>query len=231
MEVQWASRPREDLQAVDAFRCQLCRDPGLIETILTDDYFDAPVCYFPTALIRTAAQDWFCATPGIYLVTAEADGHYAGFVFGHTLGPGLWRQFARRQVQRHFGALSWVWFQTQVWQPLRGRFAKWTRPAEIREPAPLWVEDLPRLRRPFQWSPPRPGLGYVDLLFVRPAFRGRGLAPRLLQRLGHEMRNRGVEAIESHVDAANYVSLTAFRKAGWQAFRTTDGAFHLHHRP
>ena len=91
--------------------------------------------------------------------------------------------------------------------------------------------SLPRRDGPFAWSPERPDISHVDLLVVREAYRGRGLAPRLLRRLSEEMGKQGVTLIEAHIDADNYPSLQAFLKAGWDVSRTAGGDFYVCCRP
>jgi GNAT superfamily N-acetyltransferase len=199
-----------------------CRNPRLIERLLSEDYFDAPICYFPRSLIRTLARGWFAKSAEIYLITAEVQGQCAGFLFGHTLGPGLWRQFAREHWRRHFLALLWVAVSVRVLRPLRNRLRRRrVSPSAASPAAQVRALNLPQLDHPFRWSPHRPGLGWTELVFVRERFRGHGVAPLLYRFLADEMRCRGIRVIEGHIDAHNYASVRANLKCGWEIFQTT----------
>jgi GNAT superfamily N-acetyltransferase len=204
-----------------------CRNPALIEHLLSEHYFDAPICYFPRSLIRTLARGWFATSAEIYLITAEMQGQCAGFLFGHTLGPGLWRRFAREQWRRHFFALLWVAVTMRVLRPLRKRLRpRCASPLAHGPAAQVRALDLPQLDHPFRWSPHRPDLGCTELIFVREEFRGHGLAPRLYRFLAEEMRCRGVRIIEGHIDAYNYASVRANLKSGWEIFQTTGNGLY-----
>lgn len=210
-----------------------CQDPVLIEKILHDDYFDAPIPYFSGALIRRA-RDLLASSPDVYFVTAEVRGEYAGFVFGHTLGQSMWRNFARAHLARHPFAIAWLVFRLKVLRPLQqklGHWLRWKGPAAEDVAANVQALRVPRLDRPFAWSAGRPNTGQVDLLFVRDSFWGLGLAPQLLGHTAAEMARQGVTLIEAHVDPWNYASLRAFLKAGWEVYQTTGGDFYVCYHP
>lgn len=216
--------------ATDDIRVCRCRDPWLIEEILTRDFYEEPVCYFPKSLRRAVAHDLFAASEDAYFLTAELDGQHAGTVFGHTFGQKLWRKYARAHVWRHGFALAWVVLQQRSLQPARrfaaGRLGHTAR-LPSRDPEGKAQRLLvPRLDGPFRWGPDQSDIGHVDLLVIPQPFRGHGLAPRLLRTLAGEMAGRGVTRIEAHIDADNYSSLCAFIKAGWNVYRTSNKDFY-----
>src|SRR5262249_46023271 len=149
------------------------------------------------------------------------------FLFGHTLGPGLWRRFAREHWYRHLFALLWVAVMMRVLRPLRRRLRRRRGSPSADDPAAqVRALNLRQLNHPFRWSPHRPGLGCTELIFVRKDFRGQGVAPRLYQFLAEEMRYRGVRIIEGHIDAYNYASVRANLKCGWEIFQTTGNGLY-----
>jgi GNAT superfamily N-acetyltransferase len=215
-------------------RLTRCRDPERIERILREDYFDAPIRDFSRALVRTAARGWFAHSDDIYLIVAEVADRYAGFVFGHTLGQTFWRKFARAHLPRHVAELAWIGMKTRWLTPLRRALRRLRSPggpAATGAAADGVAElGLPRIDRPFAWSPESRAVGHIDLLFVAGPFRGRGLAPLLLGRLVEEMARRGVTLIESHVDDYNVSSLRSFLKANFEVFRTSGGDHYVRYR-
>ena len=58
--------------------------------------------------------------------------------------------------------------------------------------------------------------GFVDDLFVRPAFRGRGLAAAGLAALRADAEARGVRALLVEAGPANDVALRVYRRAGFE---------------
>jgi GNAT superfamily N-acetyltransferase len=210
--------------------CRRCHDPGAIEEILRRDYYDVPLRYFPGPLLRRAVREVLAPSPDVYFVTAEVQGQYAGFVFGHTLGQTVWRRFARANLARHPVSLARLVVRLRLLLPLRQRFAR-RRAAAGRGGAAADGPAVPRLDHPFRWSPERPDVGHVDMVFVPDRSRGLGVAPRLLAFTTREMADRGVTLVEAHVDADNRASLRAFLKAGWEAFQTTGGDYYLRFVP
>jgi GNAT superfamily N-acetyltransferase len=59
--------------------------------------------------------------------------------------------------------------------------------------------------------------GFVDDLFVRPQFRGRGLAAAGLAALRADAEARGVRALLVEAGPANDVALRVYRRAGFEA--------------
>jgi len=212
-----------------------CHDPIVIEQILRSDAFDAPIPYFPRSFLRRSVRDLLAPSRDVYFVIAELHGEYAGFTLGHTLGPTLWRKFARAQLARHPFAIGWIVFRLKALRPLQWKLGGWLRrtrslAADV-SPNLTGILTVPKIDRPFAWSAERPDIGQVDQLFVRSRFRGLGLAPQLLRHLTAEMARQKVTLIEAHVDADNYSSLRAFLKAGYEAFQATGGDFYVCHRP
>jgi GNAT superfamily N-acetyltransferase len=220
--------PLKGKSTTSEIRLYRCRDPQLIETILREDYYDAPVCYFPRSLIQATAHGWFAHSSQIEFVIAEIGGQYAGFAFGHNLGPTFWKKFARAHAARHALGLAWVLLQLRGPSVLRKR-----RQSQIRlEIAPRSADDvvhrradmrLERRDHKFDWSPESPEVGQIDLLLVRKEFRGRGIASRLLHKIGENMAVRGVRRIEAHIDADNYNSIRSFQKAGFEVVQMSGG--------
>lgn len=206
------------------------RDVDAIERILKRDAFDAPIPYFPPSFLKCAVTELLAPSPDVYFVAAELNGEYAGFAFAHTLGPRLWRKFARSQLTRHPLAVAWILFRLRVLRPLEWRLNRLTRrasPAAANVGVPDRGLDVPKHPGPFTWSPERPDLGMLDQLFVAPGFRGVGIAPGLLRCVESEMAARQVTLVEAHVDSWNVASLRAFLKAGWEAYETSGRDYYL----
>ena len=205
-------------------------DPALIERILLSDSFDAPIPYFPRRFLRSAVRDLLAPSSDVYFIVAELDGEYAGFVLAHTLGPTIWRKFARTQVWRHPLAIAWLMARLKT-RPLGWTLRRWLRrrpaPVALAQPPATLVPGVVEMDRPFAWSPERPDIGQLDQFFVPLRFRGLGLAPQLLRQTMKEMAVGGVSMIEAHVDETNEASLRAFLSAGWEAFRASGGDFYV----
>ena len=205
-------------------------DPALIERILRADSFDAPIPYFPRRFLRRAVRELLAPASDVYFIVAEVDGEYAGFILAHTLGPTIWRKFARSQVWRHPLALGWLSLRLKA-RPLAWRLRRLLRRRSVPVTPPEQPASLPpgvqQIDRPFAWSSERPDIGQLDQFFVRAEFRGLGLAPQLLRQTMTDMARGRVSMIEAHVDETNEPSLRAFLRAGWKAFRTSDGDFYV----
>lgn len=217
MSVRHEARPRR----IDV---QRCRDPELIARILRRDYFDDPFPHLSNGAIRTFARD--CAAPQnrMYLLTAEVDGSYAGFVFGHTLGPQFWRLFARAHP-RHLPALLWARARMKVSEkfPRRSAPVPPDAPGEIEARiAALGISSVPR---PFAWAEGDGRTGIIPLVFVSAHYRGHGLAQRLLETAVKEMFAGGASCVEAHIDIQNLSSVRAFMKSGWEVCRMSTNDF------
>ena len=200
-----------------------CRDHSVIATILRRDYFDDPMPRLSDKVIQTLARQWIAARSEVYLVTAEVNGSYAGFVFGHTLGPRFWRLFARKHPT-HFPELVWTALQMKFGgkagrgskPPLNG-----SKPVDLE--SQITALEVPTL--PQAWAPAGVGNGFIPLLFVNPDHRGYGVAPRLLEQLSEDMFRDGAECVEAHVDLHNLSSARAFLKAGFEVYRMVTNDF------
>lgn len=200
-----------------------CRDHSVIANILRRDYFDDPIPRLSDKVIQTLARQWIATRSEVYLVTAEVNGSYAGFVFGHTLGPRFWRLFARKHPT-HFPELVWTALQMKFGKkagrgskpPLNG-----SKPVDLEsQVTALAVPTLPQA-----WAPAGIGNGFIPLLFVNPDHRGCGVAPRLLDELSEEMFRDGVKHVEAHIDLLNISSARAFLKAGFEVYRMATNDF------
>jgi len=194
-----------------------CRDHSVIANILRRDYFDDPIPRLSDKVIQTFARQWVASRREIYLLTAEVNGAYAGFVFGHTLGPRFWRLFARKHPN-HFPELMWTALQMRFGgKAERGS----TPPRNGSNPADLESQltalQVPTL--PQAWAPPGVGNGFIPLLFVSSDYRGHGVAPLLLDQLSEAMFRDGAKCVEAHVDLPNLSSARAFLKAGFEVYR------------
>jgi ribosomal protein S18 acetylase RimI-like enzyme len=205
-----------------------CRDPERIASILRRDYFDDPIPLFGDGVLRTFARDWVARRSDVYMHMAEASGAYAGFVFGHTLGPHFWRLFAREHP-RHFPSLLGVAAKMRFGGTDAGHAASSISPDKIE--AEIGALGIERLQRPFEWPPAGSGSGIIPLLFVSSDFRGRGVAPRLLSSLAAEMFADGAPTVEAHVDLSNLSSARAFMKAGFDVYRMSTEDFWACKRP
>ena len=56
----------------------------------------------------------------------------------------------------------------------------------------------------------------LDDLFVRPAFRGRGLGRAALEELRNEAVSRGIRALHLEVEPENHVAVALYRSAGFR---------------
>jgi GNAT superfamily N-acetyltransferase len=200
-----------------------CRDPELIADILRRDYFDDPFPHLSDRVIRTFARAWVAGRPEVYLLTAEAGGAYAGFVFGHTLGPRFWRLVAARDARLRPG-LMWAALKMKAAAKLKPRAPRATTDAAVGDDLESRLESLgiPTLPRPFEWSPAG-GVGLIPLVFVHPERRGHGVAPRLLEGISEEMFRDGARSVEAHIDLHNLSSARAFLKAGFGVYRMATG--------
>jgi len=205
------------------------RDPEEIERILRQDAIDAPTPYFSPRLLRTAVRDLLAPSPDVFFITAEVQGRYAGFVFSHALGPGMWRDFAIRHVFRHPVALGMLMVRLHLLVPLRRRWARQAgspgnRTSERTKGVPI---PVPKSDKLFSWTRGKGRVGQVDMLFVRDDCRGLGVAPEMLHCVIQEMARRDVTLAEAHVDPGNYSSLRAFLKSGWSGIEMADGDFYV----
>jgi ribosomal protein S18 acetylase RimI-like enzyme len=57
---------------------------------------------------------------------------------------------------------------------------------------------------------------FVDELFVREEFRGRGLGRRAIERVERECRERGVGALHLEVERANTAAQELYRRSGFR---------------
>lgn len=208
-----------------------CHDPATIERILREDAIDEPILSFTPSLLKRAVNDLLAPSPQVFFVTVDWDERPAGFVFGHTLGPMMWRRFARKYFTRHPAAIAYVVWRLRVTRPARHWLKRRTARRQSTGAKAAQPLTVPRVDRPFSWSSSESGAGQVDQLFVRSEFRGLGLAPMLLHGIVDAMARDGVSLIEAHVDPGNFASLRAFLKAGWDAYETAGHDFYVSCRP
>src|SRR5438105_2016545 len=146
-----------------------CFDHELIASILRRDYFDDPIPYLSEGVIQTLARKWVAKRSQVYLLTAEADDAYAGFVFGHTLGPRFWRLFASSHPSL-FPALAWARLKMRFagnikFSPAQSPSIRSERDDLEAQIATLKISTLPQ---PFAWAPEDSGSGIIPLVFVHP---------------------------------------------------------------
>lgn len=204
---------------------QRCRDSKLIERLLLRDYYGSPVCYFPPSLCRCAAA-WLAGLDEAFFLTAVVDGECGGHVFAHTLGPRLWRAFARAHLHMALPLALAVARIRCPWLRL-GKRRDTSHALPLSDPGRVSQLELRRIPHAFAWTPPDSVTGYIEMLSVAPGFRGRGIAGRLLQGAVEEMRRCGVRRAEAHVDVTNYASVHAFLDAGFTAVITSSNEIYV----
>jgi GNAT superfamily N-acetyltransferase len=204
---------------------QRCLDHEVIISILRRDYFDDPIPRLSHKLIQTLARRWIASRSQVYLLTAHVDGAYAGFVFGHTLGPRFWRLFASKHPT-HLPELLRTALKMRFESkgkrgsvnPLNG-----SKPAELASQiAALEISTLPQ---GFAWAPAGSSTGIIPLIFVHQHYRGRGVAGHLLDQISREMFRDGAKCVEAHIDLNNISSARTFLKAGFEVYRMTTDDF------
>jgi GNAT superfamily N-acetyltransferase len=196
-----------------------CRDANMIERFLCRDYYGPPVSYFSPKLCRSAAA-WLAGLDEAFFLMAEVDGECGGYVFSHTLGSRLWRSFARTHLHLGFPLALALARIRCAWLPL-GKPRSATHALPQSDSDRVRQLDLPRVPYPFAWTPPDFITGYIEMLYVAHAFRGRGIASLLLRGVVDEMQLFGVRRAEAHIDLSNYASVHAFLNAGWTAVITS----------
>jgi RimJ/RimL family protein N-acetyltransferase len=200
-----------------------CHDSDAIALSLSRDYFDYPICLFSQRLLQTLAT-WMARSEHVHFIRASCADQCAGFVFANTLGRKLWRTFARENP-KSFPDLLWAFARSKLFRKWSDPQARFDHARPQGQPQKIAELDLPQLDFPFRWSEPDSRTGYVELLYVSSAFRGRHVAPLMLRALADEMRPLGVRRIEAHIDPDNYASVRAFLKADWTVARTLQNDF------
>lgn len=76
-------------------------------------------------------------------------------------------------------------------------------PVAVETPVPLFIK-LP------------PAAGFLSYLYTYPAWRGRGLAQRLIRHVVRGLSEEGTSHFVSHVSATNISSQNAFLASGWR---------------
>ena len=202
-----------------------CRDPEQIASILRRDYFDDPVPHLSHRVIATFARDWIAQKSEVYLLTAESDGTYAGFVFGHTLGPRFWRLFAKDHPE-FLPSLASVALKMKFANKFKRGFAQLpASPKSDDLESQIKALAIPSLSRPFTFAAAGSATGNIPLVFVHPDHRGKGIAPILLTRISEEMFHDGARCVEAHIDLTNLPSVRAFLRAGFEVYRMTTNDF------
>jgi GNAT superfamily N-acetyltransferase len=192
--------------------------------LLSNDFFDSPVCYFRRPLLHAAAI-WLAKSEAIYFMVLQVSQQPVGFVFAHTLGHHLWRRFAMRHPHLFLDIL-WVLLRKGVLKhgrSARSRYAH-ARPHSI--PEKVTGLRLPKTDTPFRWSrPDSHAIGYIDLFYIAEPYRGQGYGITLLDAVTQEMGRTGVRRVEAHIDSGNYASVRAFVKARWTVAETLTHDF------
>jgi RimJ/RimL family protein N-acetyltransferase len=201
-----------------------CLDQHVITTILRRDYFDDPIPHLSHGVIQTLAAKWIAAGSDVYLLTADVDGIYAGFVFGHTLGPRFWRLFARKHPS-HLTELLWVAFKMRYARKAgRGSKPQLNGSSEDRLASQIALPEISTLPEAFAWSSDS-RTGIIPLIFVHPDHRGKSVARHLLDGISKEMFRDGAKCVEAHIDLNNISSARAFLKAGFEVHQMASNDF------
>lgn len=195
-----------------------CRDFDKIFSVLEQNYTDAPVKNFTKKTIKTLASSWCVANPKVCLLLAEVDERTVGFLFGHCLGPQVWRRFAAEHP-KHIANLAYAWMLQRIRQVIQGcGWCKYSGPTHT----PIELK-LTKLDYPFPWESTWGNGGIIEYMMVNPEFRGRGIASRLIKLFSLEMTTMGVPYVEAHIAQHNTPSTRAFIKAGWSTYKTSSG--------
>ena len=200
-----------------------CRDPVVIESLLAEDYYDLPVSQFSKRLLSAAGR-WLALNDAVHFVTAVTSDKVAGYAFAHTLGPRLWWHFGFSSFTV-FVELSRVYLKTRLVAKKASKEIGAKHPIVNQKPDSITTSQIESSHKPFAWTPPDNATAYVEMLYVRPDFRGQHVAKQLLRSAVGQMRGANVCRAEAHIDANNYASLKAFIGAGWQVQRTCDGDY------
>lgn len=210
------------MSATHKVEVERCHNADVVLNFLKHEYYDSPVCFFPDRVL-TAASQWLVRLPEALVLVASCETQIAGFLFGHSLGPGLWRRFAKEHI--NLGPWFAQYAISRFLNRRSNRFDSRNLSGTVDEREPKVIVGLPATERPFEWTKPGSGTGYIDMVYVKPEFRGCGLAPALLRASETEMRNAGLQRIEAHIDQSNVPSVIAFLKTGWSVARARGGDF------
>jgi ribosomal protein S18 acetylase RimI-like enzyme len=116
---------------------------------------------------------------------------------------GLWEEYAREIAAVRRTPWKWGWEDVE---PRLGHAAVFV--AEVGgAPAGFAIA-----------SRSRPDIGHVDDLYVRPAYRGRGVAESILRELARALHERGVEHVALDVDAGNEPARRLYENFGFTRY-------------
>jgi GNAT superfamily N-acetyltransferase len=195
-------------------------DASKIASIINQDYSDPPVCFFSPNVINILSSRFFIDNPDVFFLVAEVDDIYAGFVFGHCLGPRFWRIFATKNPKCFLNVAYIILLQRFK----RSKFMKKnTRGDGLDLNKQNSLISLPSSEGDFPWKTTWGNGGILEFIVVRPEFRGMNIAPQLISALDHSIRAKGILYTEAHISRFNNSSIQAFIKAGFSATRVASG--------
>lgn len=200
-----------------------CRDWQVIYDLLSNDFYDAPICYFPRRLLRASAK-WLADSDYVFVFTAQQGDARAGYVFSHLFGPDIWRKFSRS----HPLLLPELVYVVLTKRMNRSRKVAADRLAHATpSSSPEGIESLrvPVSEAPFRWSEPDSKTAYIEMVYVAQEQRGRGIASAMIRHATQLLSNLGIAQLEAHIDATNYSSVRAFLKADWAVVETSTKDF------
>jgi ribosomal protein S18 acetylase RimI-like enzyme len=163
----------------------------------------------------------------VLFFTASVSDEVAGYVLAHTYGPMLWREFGTSSIGTFIST-------TGIYLGARLHLTTWRtqqRPSDaapIHQPEKLDALQIEQSQAPFAWTRPDGKTAYIEMLHVKPEFRGQQLAQQLLQRVVEDIQSRKVRRAEAHIDSGNYASVRAFVSAKWQVVKRRDGDFYAY---
>ncbi|CAM3682977.1 putative acetyltransferase [Vibrio aerogenes CECT 7868] len=83
----------------------------------------------------------------------------------------------------------------------------------------VWVDGEIAGQLEFRNVSPQPETGYVNLIYLRPAFRGAGLADELQQFICRTLSQAGCKQMMLSVSRTNQRALSFYKKSGWKYLR------------
>ncbi len=202
--------------ALPSVKISKCVNSEQIYRIIDQNYSDEPLRSFSNGVKRTFSKSWCLNKLEVCFLVAEIDGREAGFLIGHSLGPRIWRAFAKEHLQ-HLVSIFYVLLRQRVKRKFR------TEPQTTTHSISEDDLKLTNTNRPFPWQTSWGNGAILEFIMVYPEHRGQSIAPKLIQQFTKEMNLVGASYCEAHISPYNSASARAFIKSGWAVYRTKFG--------